>query len=261
MLIMTFMALITAPLFEMCPADVDAHLAELNRGHADYAARIGALARASLGTPYAADPLGEGPGAEYDDDPLMDLSRADCVTYVEQIFALAAADSYRQAFDILQTIRYRGGEIAFENRNHFMVADWIPNNDFCRDITSELGVATQKVARTIGRRHFYTLKEIESLAETAVDEKITLEYVPASAAAEAEKKLPNGALILLIGNVDWLFTLHVGLYIRDDAGGGLFYHASSRRGKVVAEPFSEVFENSSRYIGFTAYETTSPAAR
>lgn len=247
-----------APLFEFSTEGVDRYLTSLLSRECSYGGRVVDLARAALGTPYAGDPLGEGAGAPHDADPLMDLGRVDCVTYVEQTFALAAADSYTEAFDILQRIRYRDGAVGFENRNHFMIADWIVHNTFCRDVTAELGVATEKSTRTIGRRHFYTLKEIPEFAATAADQEMTLSYVPVASAPDAEKLLPSPSLILLIGKVDWLFVLHCGLYIRDADGRGLFYNASSKEGKVVAPPFQQVFENTTRYVGFTAYEIAQP---
>lgn len=258
MVILVSMAMLAAPLFEMTPQDVDAYLAGLDARQCRYGDRVADLARAAMGTPYAPDPLGEGPNAPYDADPLMDLSKVDCVTFVEQTLALAAAKSYREAFDILQKIRYHG-KITFETRNHFMEADWIANNAFCKDVTGSLAAATEKSTRTIGRKHFYTLKKLDALATTAVDQEMTLDYVPAASAATAEAKLPSPALILLIGKTDWLFTLHCGLFIRDETGRGMFYNASSKQGNVVAPPFSEVFENTSRYIGFTAYKIDSPA--
>ena len=258
MLVLVSVAILAAPLFEMAPADVDAYLAGLNARQCRYGDRVADLARAAIGTPYAADPLGEGPGAPYDADPLMDLSKADCVTFIEQILAFAAAKTYQEAFDILQKIRYRNGEIAFEHRNHFMEADWVANNTFCKDVTESLGVATEKSTRTIGRRHFYTLKKLDALAAAAVDQEMTLNYVPVASAALAEPNLPSPALILLIGKTDWLFTLHCGLFIRDETGAGLFYHASSKEEKVAAVSFPEIFKDTTRYIGFTAYKINSP---
>lgn len=258
MLILISLFSLAAPLFEMAPAQIDAYLPELNARQCEYGARVAGIAKLALGTPYAGDPLGEGPGAPYDDDPMMDLSRADCVTFVEQVLALAAADSYQDAFDTLQQIRYGNGEAAFENRNHFMIADWVANNTFCKDVTGKLGVTTEKVTRTVGKKHFFTLKKLQGFAASAGDPEITLEYAPAASAAEAGKNLPSPALILLIGKVDWLFTLHCGLYIRDETGAGLFYNASSKQGKVVAPPFSSIFEDTDRYIGFTAYEIFPP---
>jgi D-alanyl-D-alanine carboxypeptidase/D-alanyl-D-alanine-endopeptidase (penicillin-binding protein 4) len=250
------MAILGAPLFEMAPGDVDAYLAGIDAQA--YGDRVAVLARAAIGTNYVGDPLGEGPGAPHDADPLMDLSKVDCVTFVEQTLALAAAKSYQDAFDILQRIRYRNGAIAFENRNHFMEADWIGNNAFCKDVTGSLGAPTEKSTRTLGRKHFYTLKKLDAFAATAIDEEMTLEYVPAGSAAAAETKLPSPALVLLIGKVDWLFTLHCGLFVRDEAGAGLFHHASSKFEKVAAVPFTDMFKDTTRYIGFTAYEINSP---
>jgi len=258
MLVLIRLFMLAAPFFQLAPAEIDAYLARLNAQQCEYGERVASIAQLALGTPYAADPLGEGPGAPYDADPIMDLTRADCVTFVEQVMALAAASSYREAFDTLQRIRYRDGKAAFEKRNHFMIADWVANNTFCRDVTGQLGVATEEVTRTVGRKHFFTLKKLEQFVSAAVDPEITLEYAPVGTVAAAEKNLPSPALILLIGKVDWLFTLHCGLYIRDETGAGLFYNASSKRGKAVALPFSEVFQNTERYIGFTAYKVSSP---
>ncbi len=258
MLVLVCAVVFAAPLFEMGPANVDSFLAGLDAGPCQYGARVASVARAAVGTPYVGDPLGEGPGAPYDGDPLIDLSKVDCVTFVEQVIALAASKSYQEASDILQKIRYRGGAVAFENRNHFMEADWIGNNTFCKDVTGSLGVATEKSTRTLGRKHFYTVKKIDALASKAVDQELTLEYVPVNSAAPAEAKLPSPALVLLIGKVDWLFTLHCGLYIRDDSGNGLFYQASSKFGKVVAVPFTDMFKDTNRYVGFSAYRIEPP---
>ena len=65
MVILVSMAILAAPLFEMTPPDVDACLAGLNARQCRYGDRVADLARAAIGTPYAADPLGEGPGAPY----------------------------------------------------------------------------------------------------------------------------------------------------------------------------------------------------
>jgi len=245
------------PIYEMPLSDVDAYLSGLRDRHSSFSERVCEVAGRSLGTPYEGDPLGEGPDGRYDKDPLMDLSRVDCVTFVEQTIALAAADSYKSAFDLLQKIRYKKGEIAFEKRNHFMIADWIANNSFCRDVSGNLGVSTELVTRKMGRKHFYEAKKLPDLARDATEETLTLAYVPVSAVAEAEKRLPSPALVLFIGKVDWLFTLHCGIYVRSVDGQGLLYNASSKAGKVVADSLSSCFA-SGRYLGFTAYEIGDP---
>ena len=246
------------PLYEMAEPGVDAYLAGLGAGQPDFAARVYDIAERSLGTPYTGDPLGEGPDGAYDKDPLMDLGHVDCVTFVEQTLALAASDSYRRAYDTLQKIRCKDGNIAFENRNHFMVADWVANNAFCKDVTQELKTPTQTVTRTMGRKHFFTVIVIPALAETACDPVMTLAFVPVAAAAAAEENIPSPALILFIGKADWIFTIHCGLYLRDSEGKGALYHASSKENKVVKNSLSTMFENTNRYLGFTAYKASNP---
>ena len=253
--------LVAPPIGEMAPEALDGYLAGLNERAPEFAGRIAEVAERGLGTPYKADPLGEGPGGAVDTDPLMDLSHVDCVTFVEQTIALAACDSYRAAFETLQTIRYRTEEVAFENRNHFMAADWVKNNTFCREVTAGLDTPTKTDTRTIGRRHFFELKELPDNARQAVDETLELTYVPVDAVGQAEPHLPSAALILLIGKIDWLFTLHCGLYIRDETGQGRFYHASSKAGEVVAVGLAEYLRDSTRYIGFAAYEIAQPSKR
>jgi len=245
-------------LYEMAEKDVDNYLAELNTQQPDFTTRVNAIAEQSLGSPYAGDPLGEGPGGAYDKDPQMDLAHVDCVTFIEQTLALAASDSYHNAHETLQKIRYKSENIAYENRNHFMAVDWILNNTFCKDVTQKLDIPTQTATRTIGRKHFFELKELPAFAEKARDPVATLAFVPAAKAEAAEKKLPSPALILFIGKIDWLFTLHCGLYLRDPEGAGALYHASSKEKKVVKNSLSAMFENNNRYLGLCAYEITNP---
>lgn len=252
-------------IFQMSQADVDTYLTTLRTQQPVFGARVIDVATRSLGTPYFDGPLGEGPGAKYDPDPLMDLTRVDCVTFIEQTIALAASSTYKEAFDLLQKIRYKNGEIAFERRNHFMEADWIPNNAFCHSVTQDLKVPTAKVTRTIGRKKFFDLKKAPELAATATDQTMELAYVPSSEAANAERNLPSPALILFIGKADWLFVVHCGLFVRadaasDDSGKGLLYHASSTEGKVVNTALAAPFDNSTRYLGFIAYAIDDPAA-
>jgi len=245
-------------IFEMSQAALDSYLKALTARQPSFEARLVDISARSLGTPYTSDPLGEGPGGTVDKDPMMDLTRVDCVTFIEQTIALAASDSYKSAFDTLQKIRYKRGEVAFEKRNHFMIADWIANNTFCRDVSAELEVPTATVKRTMGRKHFFETKNLRDLAKKVTEETLELTYVPCAQASPAEKNLPSPALILFIGKVEWLFTLHCGLFIRGEDGKGRVYNASSTEGKVVASDFAPMFENTTRYLGFTAYRIGKP---
>jgi len=248
-----------AGIADLDSAGADAYLQSLWSKESDFSRRLIVVAHDSLGTPYANGPLGEGPDARYDNDPLMDLSRVDCVTFIEQSIVLAATRSYREAYNLLQKIRYKAGVIAFENRNHFMEADWVVNNRFCRDVSGRLKTATVDAARTIGRKKFFEISKAPDLAASARDQTLTLTYVPSGEARKACKRLPSPALILFIGKTDWLFVLHCGLFVREQDGRPMLYQASSTEGKVVATDFVESFAKSDRYLGFTAYALSDPA--
>ena len=252
-------AIAVSPLHTLSEEAIDQYAAQSAARSSRYELRLIETVESTLGTPYADGPLGEGPEGRYDKDPLIDFSRVDCVTFVEQSIALASASSYQEAFDTLQAIRYRGGVRDFEHRNHFLIADWIPANSFCRNVTASLGVETETVIRTISRRGFFERVGAKGLGENIPDEKVTLAYVRATSAAAAEARLPSPALVVLIGRVDWLFALHCGIFIRDEGGQGLLVHASSKEGRVVETGFAEYLASSDRYLGFTAYTVNDPS--
>jgi hypothetical protein len=258
MFIAVLLLTMAAPVFDLDPAGVDVYLRELQTRESDFGKRLIAVARDTLGTPYANGPLGEGPDAPYDKDPLMDLKRVDCVTFIEQSIALAASRSYQDAYGLLQKIRYKDGVVAFEHRNHFMEADWVVNNRFCRDVSAKLDTATVDATRTIGRKKLFDLNKAPELGANVHDQVLTMTYVPCSEARKAAKRLPNPALILFIGKKDWLFVLHCALFVREADGRPMLYQASSTEGKVVATEFAEPFEKSDRYLGFTVYAIGKP---
>lgn len=226
-------------LYEMTPEQVDGCLSELHAATPEFGARVTALARLSLGTPYAGGPLGEGPEGKYDTDPLVDLAHVDCVTFVEQTLALANEPDYEAAVDLLQHIRYEEGRVDFEARNHFMITDWIAHNGFCKDVTAELGVPTEAVTRTIRRHHYFTkYHEAPELGADTPDETRTLQYLPAAHVPGAVERMPSPALVLFIGKLDWLFVLHCGFFVRD-GDKDLLIHASSSAKEVVAVDFTD----------------------
>jgi len=253
-------AISAGQLHEMSASEMDAYARAQADGIQSFESRLLQVARDSLGTPYEDGPLGEGPEGKHDTDPMVDFGKVDCVTYVEQSVALAAASSYEQMFANLQKIRYRDGKTDFENRNHFMISDWIANNAFCTDVSADLGVETETLTRTISRKDFFELVEAPGLGLDTPDEKITIDLVPTALAKTAQKNLPSPSLVVFVGKVDWIFSLHCGLYLRDEATGeGKLYHGSSKAEGVIAMDLADYMnQQSSRYIGFTAYRIDEP---
>ncbi len=64
---------------------------------------------------------------------------------------------------------------------------------------------------------------------------------------------------MFVGKVDWLFSLHCGLYLRDQDGRGRLYHGSSKAGEVVEMDLADYMnQQAGRYIGFSAYRIDEP---
>ncbi|MFP4499785.1 MAG: N-acetylmuramoyl-L-alanine amidase-like domain-containing protein [Candidatus Hydrogenedentota bacterium] len=247
-------------LWQMEPAELTAYLTEVHDAHPNFERRLTRVVRDSVGTPYAPGPLGEGPDGQYDTDPLMDLSRVDCVTFIEQGSALAACKTYDQAHALLQRIRYKEGRIGYEHRNHFMISDWVANNRaWCREITGDAGTPTKTETRSISRRDFFDKVDAPDLGEDTPDEKIALTYIPSAEAGAALDHIEAPTMVVFIGNIDWLFALHTGLLIARDDGPPRLYHASSKAEKVVAASLTDYLEEQAgRYLGIALYRLEAP---
>ena len=118
-------------------------MAVLKSAHAKeipFEKRIDLATRAFLHTPYVLSPLGEARGQ--DPDPRFRIDAFDCTTFVETAVALAYASDWSKAADILDQIRYKPQGKRFEDRLHFITADWLPqlqSQGYLEDITADLG--------------------------------------------------------------------------------------------------------------------------
>jgi hypothetical protein len=247
------------PLYEQTPEQVNTYLQEMQADNLSFEQRLRRVVRDSIGTEYNGGPLGEGGGGAYDADPLVDLKRVDCVTFVEQSVALSVTPNFDDMLTRLQGFRYKNGKINYEDRNHFMISDWIKNNPYCKDVTGELGVSIQTLERTISKKDFFQLVKAPNLGQDTPDQQVKLPIVPTALTKEAEAKLPDTALIVFVGKVDWLFALHCGLYLRDEEGQGYLAHASSKAESVTKTRLTDYMKSQeNRYLGFAAYELTEP---
>lgn len=103
--------------------------------------RIDYLSQLFLDKPYIANPQGEGENGEFDSAPFYRFDGFDCVTFVNNILALALSDDLHAFEKKLAEINYYDSEITFENRFHFMSVDWNLQNqkhNIIRDITNKM---------------------------------------------------------------------------------------------------------------------------
>lgn len=144
--------------------------------------RIESVSAAFHGVPFLDAPLGEGPGAAYDQGPLYRFDGFDCTTFVETVVALATSKKAAEFEGRLKKIRYRGGKIAFAQRNHFPCIDWIPNNTrsgLLTDITEEVAGkwGTERATATVNKRAWFeklgpTTIRVTGLNETEVANRL-----------------------------------------------------------------------------------------
>jgi D-alanyl-D-alanine carboxypeptidase/D-alanyl-D-alanine-endopeptidase (penicillin-binding protein 4) len=202
------------------------------------AQRLDAVSRRHLGTPYRLDPLGEGTAGTVDRDPLYTWRCADCVTFVEQSLAEALAAKPADVPDVLRRIRYRGGIVSFETRNHYMVADWLPNNRWgVTDITVSVGGSACRVTEKRIDRAALMRQRGGDPAKVRPAERLRITYVPRAALLARLGLIPNASLLLLITARPGIDVSHVGLiFARGNAR--IFRHASELRGRVIEEPLA-----------------------
>lgn len=236
------------PLYAMLAKDIDALLREVSAAQPDFFARLAIYTERAKGTPYKLFCLGEGPTAKYDRDPLIDFSRADCVTFIEQMLALALSSNYEQMFANLQRIRYKNGEIGFTTRNHYTHADWIPSNAWLlHDATAEIGGALcADMTKVIDRPAFFRKLGVpeEELRNVPGPQTMTIKYVPTENLPKIKDRLQSGDIASIVQKMPGIFSAHTGFIMRDEYGNVLLRHASSRKetNQVTDEYFDEVIE-------------------
>ncbi len=234
------------PLYAMNRVEIDSLLRQTSRGHDDWDARLEIYSRRALNTPYRWFPLGEGPQGKYDRGPLVDFAHVDCLTFCEQVLALTLADNYSDMFARLQRLRYRAGEIDIRRRNHFMLADWLPNNAWLvEDVTETLGREfCVAMTKTINRVEILQKKGLPARELTAVPppQTMTIQYIPEANLPAIKSKLRGGEIAVVIQSRPGIFAAHLGFMLRDSTGRVFFRNASARRGvkKVVDENFDDL---------------------
>ena len=203
----------------------------------------------SVGTPYMLSSLGEGPLGRYDKDPLVDLTRVDCMTFCEQIVALSISNSYDDFIHTLQKIRYSGNIVDIKDRNHFVIGDWLPNNSWLiQDVTREIGgTLCLEMTKTINRREFLVSLGCMDTANVKMAETLIQDYIPKNSILPLINEMQNGDIICIATHKKGLFVSHMGFIITKENGGIIFRNASQFGRKVVDEPFEKLVQRMNKH--------------
>ena len=207
-----------------------------------------------LGMPYGLTCVGDGPYALYDTKPLLTFDTTNCMVFCEDVLALSISDSYENFFNNLQQIRYKDGVIGMKTRNHYTMADWLPENSWLlHDVAKEVaGSKAKTLTRTISHKKFFAGKGIEDMRYVKDDRTMTINYIPFDALIEAKKNFKDGDILaLMFRNLDNIFSAHM-LMAYNTANGMVIRESSLSKSTVLDTPFEEWvnnFINSKKYIG------------
>ena len=140
-------------------------------------ARLEYFSKKLQGTPYRLGPMGEGTLDPIEPEPLVYLDSVDCVTFLEHTLAMALAPSEDSLFNVLQKIRYLGGEISYRTRKHYLLADWVGEGKFARVLPVE---GDTVISRTLPKKNFFKAKRMKYLVDgkEADDPQVEIRYLP-----------------------------------------------------------------------------------
>ena len=228
-------------------------------------ARITHFSALFLGKPYLSGAQGEGEKGEFDQSPVFRFDAFDCLTYVNNVLALALSENESDFLRKLLQINYYEGVAKYENRFHFMSIDWNPqnqNNTILIDITETVGdvlyaegeidkpgwflkrteqdIKLKKPVSDAEKKQLLSLLQAKSAQFKK--EMARVPYLPLKTALENQvlQKIPHESIIEIV-RPNWqlkekigtnLHISHLGFAIRRD--NQLFFrHASSEKKQVV----------------------------
>lgn len=128
----------------------------------------------------------------------IDLDRLDCMTYPEYVLALDKIKDFNEFHEAVRKIRYKDGQVSYENRNHFFI-DWIENNPYMENITPRLKGARQE------KKQLY-----RQGLETRTEE---IGYLPLE---QSHDNLETGDFVGFYTSKQGLDVVHIGIIIKKD---------------------------------------------
>ncbi len=234
----------TAPISGMTNHQIDSLLTVTAAKNMTVTERIEFYSELFLGMPYNLTCTGDGPYALYETEPLVNFEETNCMVYTEHVLALAISDSWDNFFNNLQQIRYKDGIIGMRTRNHYTMADWLPENAWLLDDVSRTigGEHTKQFTRTISHKTFFTNKGIDDLRYVKPDREVTIDYVPMRALPDVKENIQSGDIFALIyADMPDIFSAHMLIAIRKN--GELYFRESAMgRGTTFDSTFEEWYE-------------------
>lgn len=213
--------------------------------------RLDYFSKLLLGRPYKLGPMGEGHLDTKDDKPLVYLDSVDCVTYLENVVALAMAKSEKSLYRQLQRLRYKGGKVSYVTRKHYLLADWVGEGKYAKVIPMENEVT---ITRTMPKVEFFKTRNVKYSGK---DTQLNIRYIPLNKAIEMAKNPYKGSMKVLgmgiVGTADNIDVTHTGFVIFTPGQKPILRHASSIKKQVVELPLAE-YLGTRKVLGITLFK-------
>ncbi|WP_426753729.1 N-acetylmuramoyl-L-alanine amidase-like domain-containing protein [Myxococcus sp. Y35] len=220
---------------------------------APLARRLLRMSERFINTPYVLSPLGEGHGV--DPDPTFRLDAVDCLTFVEQSLALSLAASEEDVAPLLERIRYASMP-TYEDRNHLMEAQWLPNNirkGFLADVTRRYaGEDAVAVTKTLTRLTWQSrssqalgLPKAQQVVGTYSLNMLPLERVMAHA-----RDIPSGTILVVLREdlpLKATRITHLGFVVQRKKRTYLRHASRGGYNRVVDEDLETFLARNARY--------------
>ncbi len=153
----------------------------------------------------------------------------DCITFLETVLVLARAKSVDDFAALLRKVRYRNGEIAYQQRLHY-ATDW------ARQLI-ELGWLTNMTA---GEHTIFRQKTLD-IVPGIPPINAQLRYFPRSELSAVSRWLKDGDLILFASGRKGLDVSHAGMIVRNGEQV-LMRNATRSHKQVIEQDLAEFFK-------------------
>lgn len=244
----------TAEITMMTNHQIDSLLTQVSQKNLTVTERMKFYSKLFLDMPYDLTCAGEGPYALYETEPLLNFDSTNCMLFCEHVLALSISDSWDNFFNNLQQIRYKDGIIGMRTRNHYTMADWMPENKWLLDDVSEKvgGTLSKQMTRKISHTKFFAGKGISDLRYVKGDRESTIDYLPFDALKQKVGNLKSGdVLALLFAKLDNIFAAHMLMYF-EEGGQGFIRESAMSKMSTFETPINEwiaKYINSKKYAG------------
>lgn len=243
-------------IYEMSNSEIDVMLREQSKEQKTIKEKMNYYSSLFIGMPYNLTCAGDGPYALLETEPMVNFKQTNCMLYCEHVLALSISDSWDNFFNNLQQIRYKDGIIGMRTRNHYTMADWMPENNWLLDDVSGIvgGEFSKQITRTISHKKFFEGKGIDDLRYVLPDREITIDYVAFASMSKVKQNIKDGDIAaILFAKLDNIFSAHmIMMIINDDKL--IVRESSNSKMTTFDTPFDEwlkKYEKSEKYMGIS----------